>query len=40
MSDTELVCGSMSDTGRFYGLMSDTGLPFESLSDTGRFYGK
>ena len=40
MSDTELVCGSVSDAGCFYGLMSDTGLPFETLSVTGRFYGK
>ena len=39
MSDTELVCWSMRDTGCFYGVMSGTGILCGSLSDKGRFYG-
>ena len=35
---TELFCGSLSNTGCFYGLMSDTEVICGSLSDTGRFY--
>ena len=35
---TELFCGSLSNTGCFYGLMCDTEVLCGSLINTGRFY--